>query len=420
MNEHYVIGDSFILEPDRYRLLSHDKETPLSQKETELLVLLCVSSLSVVERNYLLDSIWKNSESGDIGLNKNILMLRRKFESLGIKNAIQTVPRIGYMLLLEAKVVTVDNPVERACIKRVTDEESISGRDELMYSGGGIDSTVNHTAWRRFMPYITLISLLLTITCIYLFLPLRYDNKNRLIDSVDRYESPLGVLFIQKDLEGKVSDGMTHAINEINRVFGRVADHAKYYILASKDNISVVSISRDGTRKQSNFLMDNSFTNLREELLCAVNNMVSNEGRAQTNERVSSSNIKFVSMRFFGSCHDKTFLLDLNIKRNGHPNKIKTLLQSFTAKNAQGITLFHFDRTSERKEISYPDGVQEAIFHNAPASFVIDAHDIVGSSDDILKVIGEFTASKVRQTMIDSTYGVFMSDVMGGVFYFAV
>lgn len=420
MNEHYVIGDSFILEPDRYRLLSHDKETPLSQKETELLVLLCVSSLSVVERNYLLDSIWKNSESGDIGLNKNILMLRRKFESLGIKNAIQTVPRIGYMLLLEAKIVTMDNPIERASIKRVKEEESKSTHVEPPYSGDSVDVTGNHVAWRWFVPKIALISLLLVITCIYFILPLRDDNKNRLIDSVDRYESPLGVLFIQKDIEGEMSDSMTHVINEINRVFSRVADHAKYYILASQDNISVVSISRDGTRKQSNFLVDNGVSNFREELLCAVNNMISNERQVQTNTRVSSSNVKFVSMRFFGSCHDKTFLLDLNIKRNGHPNKIKTLLQNFTAKNDQGITLFHFDRTSERKEIRYPDGGQEAIFHNAPASFVIDADDAVGNSDDILKIIGEFTAGKVRQTMIDSTYGVFMSDVMGGVLYFAV
>ncbi|WP_368204688.1 transcriptional regulator [Aeromonas sp. s5] len=422
MNQHFLIGDNFILEPDRYRLITHNKETPLSQKETELLVTLCTFSLSVVERGHLLNSIWGNSESGDIGLNKNILMLRRKFESFGVKNAIQTVPRIGYMLLLEAKPVTADSAIEVAELKKASDENHISSARLAVHDNSDVSTVPPQSSWhvkRGYFPYVALASVLAALVSIYFLFSPSVDNNYRLIDSVDRYESPLGVLFIKKDLESEMSDDITHAVNDINLVFSRIADHAKYYILASKENISIVSISHNGTHKQSNFLVENGFRDLSEELLCAVNNITSDENPSIANEQASSSSFKFVSMRFFSSCQDKHFLLDLNVKRSGHPNKIKTVLQNFSAKDSQGTTLFHFDRTSERKEISYPDGSQQAIFHNAPASFNIDAHDIVGNSVDILKIIGEFTASEARQTTIDSAHGVFMSDTMGGVLYLA-
>ncbi|WAF97019.1 winged helix-turn-helix domain-containing protein (plasmid) [Aeromonas sp. BC14] len=422
MNQHFLIGDNFILEPDRYRLVTHNKETPLSQKETELLVTLCTFSLSVVERGHLLNSIWGNSESGDIGLNKNILMLRRKFESFGVKNAIQTVPRIGYMLLLEAKPVPADSAIEINEIKQVVDERTISSVSPDGQERSDISMVQPLRTWhvkRRHFPYIVLTSVIAALMSIYFIFSPSVDNSYRLIDSVDRYDSPLGVLFIQKDLDSEFSDDITHAINDINNIFSRIADHAKYYILASKENISIVSIAHNGTHKQSNFLVENGFSHFREELLCAVNNITDDEHPSIANEATSSSSFKFVSMRFFSSCQDKNFLLDLNVKRSGHPDKIKTLLQNFSAKDSQGTALFHFDRTSERQEISYPDGSKQAIFHNAPASFNIDAHDIVGNSDDILKIIGEFTAGEVRQTTIDSAYGVFMSDTMGGILYLA-
>lgn len=422
MNQHFLIGDNFILEPDRYRLVTHNKETPLSQKETELLVALCTFSLSVVERSYLLNSIWGNSESGDIGLNKNILMLRRKFESFGVKNAIQTVPRIGYMLLLEAEPVPADSAIEINEIKQVLDESPISSVSPDGQETSDISMVQPLRTWhvkRKHFPYIALTSVIVALMSIYFIFSPSVDNSYRLIDSVDRYESPLGIFFIKKDLESEFSDDITHAINDVNNIFSRIAYHAKYYILASKENISIVSISHNGTHKQSNFLVENGFSHFREELLCAVNNITGDENPSIANEATSSSSFKFVSMRFFSSCQDKNFLLDLNVKRSGHPNKIKTVLQNFSAKDSQGTALFHFDRTSERQEISYPDGSKQAIFHNAPASFNIDAHDIVGNSDDILKIIGEFTAGEVRQTTIDSAYGVFMSDTMGGILYLA-
>ncbi|HDZ8965053.1 TPA: winged helix-turn-helix transcriptional regulator [Aeromonas dhakensis] len=422
MNQHFLIGDKFILEPDRYRLITHNKETPLSQKETELLVALCTFSLSVVERGHLLDSIWGNSESGDIGLNKNILMLRRKFESFGVKNVIQTVPRIGYMLLLEAKPVTPDSAIEIAEITQMVDESRSDSASFNVHDSSDVPMVAPQSSWyvkKTRILYFTLATVVAAITSIYFFFSPSVDSNYKLIDSVDKYDSPLGVLFVKKDIESEVSDDIAHVVNDINNIFSRVADHAKYYILASKENISIVSISHNGTHKQSNFLVENGFSNFREELLCAVKNITGNKNPSIANEPSSSSSFKFVSMRFFSSCQANNFLLDLNVKRSGHPNKIKTVLQNFSAKDSQGTALFHFDRTSERQEISYPDGSKQAVFHNAPASFNIDAHDIVGNSDDILKIIGEFTAGEVRQTTIDSAYGVFMSDTMGGILYLA-
>ncbi|HAU4897006.1 TPA: winged helix-turn-helix transcriptional regulator [Aeromonas hydrophila] len=424
MNQHFLIGDKFILEPDRYRLITHNKETPLSQKETELLVTLCTFSLSVVERGYLLNSIWGNSESGDIGLNKNILMLRRKFESFGVKNAIKTVPRIGYMLLLEAKPVTVDSTIEIAELTQVVDESRSDSASLDVHDSSDGSMVALQSSWpvkKGNFIYFALASVITAITSIYFFFSPSVDNNYRLIDSVDKYESPLGALFINKELESDASDHITNIINDIDLVFSRLSEHEKYYILASKKNISIVSILHNGTYKQSNFLVDNGFSNFREELLCAVKNITNDENPSIKNTQTSSSSFKFVSMRFFSSCRDKRFLLDLNVKRSGHAKKIGPVLQNFSAEDSKGTVLFHFDRTSERKEISYPDGTQQAIFHNAPTSFNIDDHTIIGNSDDalddILNIVSGFTADEVRQTMIDSAHRVFMSDAMGGVLY---
>lgn len=420
MSQHFIIGDGFILEPDRYRLIAQGKEILLSQKETALLMTLCIFSLSVVERSHLLNSIWGDSESADIGLNKSILMLRRKFEACGVTKAIQTVPRIGYMLLLEAKAIAEDSAIEITTTDKEVDEDDVSANstppteeiDILQPCGVGNKK-------RRKMIYTMLIACMVSLISVYFFQPHFLGNDYLLIDSVDRYDNPFGVLFISKDVGSELSSDITHTISNINAVFKRIADHVKYYILVSKGNISIVTILHNGERKQSNFLVDDGAYNFGQELQCAVNKIADNNYPTLASEEIRNSNVKFVSMRFFSRCQDKKFLLDLNIKRSGAPSKIKTVLQTVSAKNSKGIALFHFDRTSERNEIAYPDGTHQAIFHNSPASFNIDADDIIGNSIDTLKIIDAFTSPEAKQTIIDKKHGVFMSDVMGGILYIA-
>ncbi|WP_421251379.1 winged helix-turn-helix domain-containing protein [Aeromonas sp. 600584] len=98
MNKGYLIDGSIRFEPANYKITVNDKEVRLSQKECQVLEILCANCNIVVERHLFIESIWGNSSSGDIGLNKAILLLRRKFESHDLTNLINTIPRVGYTL----------------------------------------------------------------------------------------------------------------------------------------------------------------------------------------------------------------------------------------------------------------------------------------------------------------------------------
>lgn len=98
MSKGFLINGSIAFEPANYKMTINEKEIRLSQKECQVLEVLCTHCNVVVERNLLIEPIWGNSASGDIGLNKAILLLRRKFESHDLPNLINTIPRVGYTL----------------------------------------------------------------------------------------------------------------------------------------------------------------------------------------------------------------------------------------------------------------------------------------------------------------------------------
>lgn len=109
----YQCGDLFIFDPGSYKLtqMGKHKEVRLSHKEASVLAMLCMNAQQVVRREILLSEIWHNGVGCDNNLNKSILLLRRKFESIGLFDVISTVPRVGYMLSL---------PVERVYINAAT------------------------------------------------------------------------------------------------------------------------------------------------------------------------------------------------------------------------------------------------------------------------------------------------------------
>lgn len=414
MNQHYIINNNITFESKRYRLVINDKVITLSQKETELLEMLCISSVAVVERNQLLQSIWGSSESADIGLNKNILMLRRKFESIGINNAIKTIPRIGYMLLLEVSRIQ-DKDIDQAIC---TDEpEHINQIGEP--SSQSIPAVSKRVGTIQYMSipksahaYISI--LFLCLTALYLFLSQNAGNIVKTpLDDFDLYTNHTLSLFLKKGLN--VEKHTT--IKAINDVLIRAKLNAKFYLLATDSNISIASVSDNGVRKQSNFILDNTTTDLNRDLPCAVSNFIEHgNGESSHHDRHGE---KLISMRFFKGCHAQDFLVDVHVVRSGHPEKIKTVLQSIFAKDSHHRALFHFDRTSEYESITLPDGTRKIIFHNAPSPLDIDNLNLIGENENIIKLIAEFTSAKTTHVSIDQKNNIFMSDIMGGILYAA-
>lgn len=104
----YKCGDLFFFCPNTFRIFFGKKEIRISHKEAAILTILCENHMRVVERKTLLSIVWKDSEGADSNLNKNILLLRRKFESIGLNQAIETIPRVGYVLKLDIETVISD------------------------------------------------------------------------------------------------------------------------------------------------------------------------------------------------------------------------------------------------------------------------------------------------------------------------
>lgn len=421
MKKKYLIGDDFVINFDCYCIIKDDKKIQLSHKEAEVLNILCSNSLCVVERKFLLESIWKGSESGDIGLNKTILMLRRKFESLGIKKIIQTVPRIGYIFLLEGTAYynskAHSNNSKDIISKEVTEEKNKTavgiGKNII---NNILDMTLTRGLYKK-IKLVTVAIVIILMLCLYFFSNfIMIDDKLRLKSEFFRYNGEFGSVFMARDI--KKGGALGEIVKSIEEVYREEGDKKIYYILATKENISVVSISPDGVPTSIIFPHSHSTNSINEDLLCAVSHL--KKGGYLTKPKSFSSNgFNFISMRFLNACEDDEYLVDLTIKRSGHRLKLNKILQHISARNSKGVNLFHFDMTSEREEKHYNDGGIEAYFYNSPASLIIDQYEQVGKSDYILNVISGFTSAYMRQAVIDTANKVFMSDAMGGILYVA-
>ncbi|AYV13685.1 winged helix-turn-helix domain-containing protein [Shewanella algae] len=96
----YSIAKQIKFNAQLYTLGSADgREFRLSSKEVEVLTLLCQHQASTVTRQFLFDNAWPNGVGTDGHLNRVILLLRRKFDSLGVDEVIKTVPKVGYILV---------------------------------------------------------------------------------------------------------------------------------------------------------------------------------------------------------------------------------------------------------------------------------------------------------------------------------
>lgn len=95
-NEFYDFGD-FRLDTQKRRLWSGDEVVALTPKEFEVLFFLVKRAGQVVEKDELLDAVWKDIYVEETTLARNVSWLRQK---LGAANdagkMIETVPKRGY------------------------------------------------------------------------------------------------------------------------------------------------------------------------------------------------------------------------------------------------------------------------------------------------------------------------------------
>ncbi|MBU5343112.1 response regulator transcription factor [Caldifermentibacillus hisashii] len=85
------------LYPERLKLTVKDKAVPLSKWEADLIESLIERYTRVAGREDLLEKLWDDQMYVDENtLNVNITRVRKKFEAVGMKGAVETVRGVGY------------------------------------------------------------------------------------------------------------------------------------------------------------------------------------------------------------------------------------------------------------------------------------------------------------------------------------
>ncbi|HBH3576960.1 TPA: response regulator [Clostridioides difficile] len=99
IDERIVELDGLKFYPERLELELNGENLIITKKEGILIECLIKRYPKVVNRDYLLEKIWDDIEFVEENtLNVNVSRIRKRFEELGIDNAVQTVRGLGYKL----------------------------------------------------------------------------------------------------------------------------------------------------------------------------------------------------------------------------------------------------------------------------------------------------------------------------------
>jgi DNA-binding winged helix-turn-helix (wHTH) protein len=194
----YNIEGVLLFQPASFRFFYHEKEIQLSQKETEVLQLLCRHQQQVVERKRFMQEVWGDKEGADTSLNKSILTLRRKFESLGYLDAINTVPRVGYMLRLNALAIEVATAEQESA----AEQPEITSQVPADFPAEGKKPSTRH---KRSLPYLTVIVAGLLSVLLYRLYALYIGKEASPLAYKTAYKSPSLTILEMADLKQSVN-----------------------------------------------------------------------------------------------------------------------------------------------------------------------------------------------------------------------
>lgn len=246
----YNIEGALLFQPASFRCFYHEKEIPLSQKETEVLQLLCRHQQQVVERKTFIQEVWGDKEGGDISLNKSILTLRRKFESLGYLDAINTVPRVGYMLRLNALAIEVV----------ATEPELVNEQPEIT-SYLSAEEKKPSSRYKRSLPYLFLIVAGFLSFLLYWLYTLHIGKEASPLAYKTAYESPSLTIIEMANLNQSVN---------YPEFISRLPPNKRMQFSISNSAISLIQENTDQQSWPRIFIKDPN-TNINTQLTCIAN-----------------------------------------------------------------------------------------------------------------------------------------------------
>lgn len=413
MSKKFNIDGWIVFEPNAYRL-SYDKgDLRLSQKESAVLLALCENHSRVVERKSLLLNIWDERESSDISLNKNILLLRRKFESIGLHNAIETVPRVGYILKLTVDIIDETSAISiNNIILKQTDEEIKADNIELKLTAG------SHRPSYTIHSALTVLTVLFVI-CYYIIHTHLNADKSQLEQIPVIYEhqsnTPERKLFYtNKDFNKHVYATFIDNISKSKTFFS----------LISKSALSYIEFTPKGEILWQKVFIFDQKTDLVKQSKCIAKfiNQYAPSHRIDN----GTSGMVLARLKFYHYCKIDTAksIGDLSIMTVSSPSTIynKVFIQNFNFSNEKNNNIFDFKRITRvrGKEITGTDSIRDDYKANLQLkSLSINyVNDIILQKDpDAMRIFEEFTQDKISLTTIDDQKDIYATSIFGGVIY---
>lgn len=394
MRNGFIIDGSITFEPANYKLTINNKDIRLSQKECQVLEILCFNSNTVVERTAFIEPIWGNSASGDIGLNKAILLLRRKFESHNLTNLINTVPRVGYSL--NAIITELSYNEDDGLISQSVDDEQHTSEDS---EDAGNIKNKNKTLF-----FIAVIIFTLLSTGYFTLI------KNDSVDIEEEIETGENKTYFT------IEKPNFALLEKTNKLLNDENNYDFRALLSSK-MLSIIFYNNRIPVNQKAFLIDQS-TDMHAQLVCIDEYLSKNMEYDSDTQSDILKGMTHSIIQFYGTCHKNTIsiLATLYTKAShlGHEmEKDHMVLQEFLLQNKSDEDIFHIKRYvnyigigSDKMKM-----IQKSVLSDSINIKQIHTHEFYS------ELLSELTKNEVSHVKIEPQ--LYISEIFDGMLYYA-
>ena len=392
-NRIYKIAEDIFFSAAIFRISKGDKDIKLSNKEAELLEMLCDEAGTVIPRSKLQDALWPNQDNTDTNLNRQILSLRRKLESFGLMDAIDTIPRVGYMFCAPIELAgESEEPAPAEEIQAPTPSPAPQARRQ--YTRRKYD--------RYFSPKRILLFALLLVSLTSLALVIyNYATANTLrtinLGQISLYMTSE----TEKALNVKI-DSLTPLIKPVSRK----ADE-QISILVGKEAISYFSINNSSRKLSENIFLLRSGHPVAEEVQCVITTM-NQQGNNVSNNYYNNQE---TTVRYHRDCQAPDNWVEMTRKSKYIVTMNREIVvATVIATDNQGKTLFNLDTVGD---LERDNGDISVEIKNTIVNF-IDQQALTNNAM-VATLVAALTPPKQKAKFIQLPGGIYLSSYLGGV-----
>lgn len=393
-NKIYKIAEDIFFSAAIFRLSKGDKDIKLSNKEAELLEMLCDEAGRVIARNTLQDALWPNQDNMETNLNRQILSLRRKLESFGLLDAIDTIPRVGYMFCAPTELAGEESGEEVDVAADVVEVTASLPQARRQYTRRKYDRYFNAKRIMLFM----LLAIAITTSVIFIYNS-SHSNTLRAINL-----SHVS-LYMTSDTERELNIKI-NALMPLTQRIPRYGDE-NVSILIGTEAISYFTIDNKNRTLSENIFLLRANHPVAEELQCVMAT-IALQGKSVTHNYYNNPN---TTVRYHTSCQAPDNWVEITRKSNIIVTTNKEIVvATVIATDHLGQALFVLDSVGniERDQNDFSVEVKNTIVN------FIDQKSLINNSM-VATLVAALTPPKQKSVFIQLPGGIYLSSYMGGV-----